>query len=313
MSFSSQIKTELSRSDINNKCCKLAQFTAIFSQNSKMIYRNNNSSKISNIEIISENAAVSKVTVRLLHQLFDIDDEINISNNPHFKNRHLYSIKIKDGIYRILNDTELLNLNGEIKYHLPKRLLKNKCCRMSYLRGLFLAKGSINNPNSDYHLEITLSNQDFAKGIKELLSKFDINGNIAIRKSNYVFYIKDSQAIISFLAIIGAYSTLLKWEDIRIVKELKNYANRVANCDSSNLSKTISAAFEQTENIKLIDNKLGMGTLSKGLKEIAEARLKYPDISILDLGRKFNPPLSKSAVNHRLIRINKLAKWVKTI
>jgi DNA-binding protein WhiA len=181
------------------------------------------------------------------------------------------------------------------------------CCKKSYLRGAFLAGGSISDPEKTYHLEIICHSAALARKINGLLVDFGLNGKIIKRKNNYVVYLKEGENIVDFLNIIGAHNALLKLENIRILKDMRNNVNRLVNCETANLGKTINASVRQVENIKYIRDNLGFSSLPKNLREIAELRLQYTDANLKELGEMLSPALGKSGVNHRLRRLDKIA------
>ena len=162
-------------------------------------------------------------------------------------------------------------------------LLTTPCCRKSFLRGAFLAGGSISRPASDYHLEMVTENQDFAKMIMKTMQGFSLPVKITDRKNDYIVYLKEGNGITSFLSVIGAHNALLEFENVRIVKEMRNNVNRVVNCETANLNKVVQAAVQQLESIRYIEKHLGLGKLPLTLRETAELRLNHPDASLNEL------------------------------
>src|SRR5699024_4371405 len=183
-------------------------------------------------------------------------------------------------------------------------------CRRAYLRGAFVARGSINNPEtSSYHLEIFNLDQDHNQVLRELLNVYDLRARELRRRNGYIVYLKEANKIADFLRITGANKALFKFEDTRIVRDMRNSVNRIVNCETANLNKTISASVRQVESIKLIENTVGLDTLPDRLLEIAKVRLAYPEVSLQELGKLIpSGELSKSGVNHRLKKIEEIAK-----
>ena len=179
------------------------------------------------------------------------------------------------------------------------------------VREAFIKTGFINNPNKDYHLEILFKTQDRAEEIRAILSKYYINSKIIIKNKSYMIYIKDGEEISKFLAFVGANTAMLKYEEIRVIKETKNNINRLVNCETANLNKTVNAAVMQIEDIKLIKKLKKFDDLPKGLKEIAQAREENPELTLEQLGLSLTIPIGKSGVNHRLKKLHEIAEELR--
>jgi hypothetical protein len=186
--------------------------------------------------------------------------------------------------------------------------LRSAGCKKAFLRGAFLAGGSISDPEKTYHLEITCHTKAVAGQVLSVLKGFGLNAKNICRKGNTVIYLKEGENIVDFLNITGAHTSLMEFENIRILKEMRNNVNRVVNCETANLDKIVNASVRQIENIKLVIEKAGLGSLPEGLRQVAETRLKYPDISFRELGEMLDPPLGESGVNHRLRKLDKIAE-----
>jgi DNA-binding protein WhiA len=190
-------------------------------------------------------------------------------------------------------------------------LIKTKCCRKAYLRGVFLGAGTISDPEKAYHLEIVCNSEVLGNDVRKLINSFGLNSKLTVRKKKYVVYIKEAEKIIDFLNILGAHGQLLELENIRIMKDLRNKTNRISNCDSANLDKMINASARQLENIKLIDETRGIASLPDKLYETAVLRLENPEASLAELAEMLNPPLKKSGINHRLKKIEEIADRIR--
>ena len=186
-------------------------------------------------------------------------------------------------------------------------LLKRSCCKRAYLRGSFLSSGSMSDPKKGYHLEFVCNSEIGAIQIQEILSDFDIEAKIVLRKKYYIVYIKEGEAIVNLLNVMEAHVSLMDFENLRIVKDVRNQVNRRVNCEAANIMKTVTAATRQREDIFYIKEHGGLEQLPRTLREIAGARLEYPDLSLKELGELFDPPIGKSGVNHRLRKINEIA------
>jgi DNA-binding protein WhiA len=230
----------------------------------------------------------------------------------HRSNNYLIYLKPQPKLNQMLNEAGILSDSLVLNYGIAKRLVRQSCCAASYLRGAFLGRGFVSDPRrGDYHFEITTDARQLARDLRDLMNHFQLGARLSEREKDYQVYLKDSDQIVRFLTLAGAFSSLLAWEDIRILKELRNQVNRLVNCDTANLSKTVEAAITQLENISIIDEEMGLSNLSKGLREVVFARRSFPQASIQELGESCQPTLSKSAVYHRLRRLNRLAESLK--
>ena len=176
------------------------------------------------------------------------------------------------------------------------------------IREAFIKSGSMNDPNKKYHLEIMFKTKKKAEEMQTLLNNFNINVKIIKREKDYMLYLKDGEEISEFLALIGANSSVIKFEEIRVLKETRNDINRLVNCETANLNKTINAAVKQIEDIKLIKKKRKFSNLPENLQEIAELRIANPDVSLIELGKMLSEPIGKSGVNHRLKKLSAIAE-----
>lgn len=199
-----------------------------------------------------------------------------------------------------------MSFSSETKDEL-KELKTDKNEKKDFLRRVFLLDGYIANPEKEYHLEILTDEKEMALIISELLGEFGINAKIIEKKYKFATYVKEAESIALFLNIIGAHKALFKFEDAKVIHEMNNQINRVVNCETANLSKIVNTAVRQVEAIKKIDNKMGLKNLPDNLKEIAELRLKNPEMSLADLGKLLKEPIGKSGVNHRLRKLEEIA------
>ena len=176
-----------------------------------------------------------------------------------------------------------------------------------YIREAFIKSGSMNAPNKKYHLQIMFKNNKKAEEMRKLLENFNINAKVIPKDKEYMLYLKDGEEISNFLALIGANNSVLRFEEERVIKETRNEINRIVNCETANLNKTINASVKQIEDIKLIKKMKKFNSLPDNLKEIAELRLENPDMPLSELGKQLSKPISKSGVNHRLKKISLIA------
>lgn len=179
------------------------------------------------------------------------------------------------------------------------------------IREAFIKSGSMNDPNKKYHLEITFKTKKKAEEMQQLLNNFNIHAKVIKREKEYMLYLKDGEEISQFLALIGANSSVIKFEEVRVIKETRNEINRIVNCETANLNKTINAAVKQIEDIKLIKRKHKFSALPESLQEIAELRIQNPDVSLVELGKLLKEPIGKSGVNHRFKKLSQIAEELK--
>jgi len=309
MSFSDQVKKEVIRKDNSNKCCHLAELAALIKVEGSLEIVNGNLA----LKLKSQSPAVARKIYKLLKERFNFWTEIIVRKKMYLDKGNYYIIKVppQEGIKELLMDCGLIDRSYVLSYKIKDEFINNDCCRKSYLRGLFLAAGSISDPESDYHLEIVVDYEEYAERLIELFAAFDIVINSRVRGEKHSLYLKNIEDILKVLSIIGAHSALLEVENLRVYKEIRNEVNRRVNCETANLNKTVEAAQEQLEAIELIDRFKGLEKLTPGLEEIAKLRRENPYSSMRELGDMLSPTLSKSGVNHRLRRIKKEAEQIK--
>lgn len=313
MSFSSKTKNELSRLPIEDRCCAVAELAAIVRMSGTIQIRG---MKKVNLKFVTENAAIARRIFTLLRILYKADVEVMVRRNKQLKKNNNYLIVVNNIkiTKQILENAGFLikeDSSYTINYKIPETLIQNRCCRRAYIRGAFLGGGSISNPEKTYHLEFVTNREEHGEDLSNIINSFNLNSKIVIRKENHVVYLKEGEQIADILNIIGAHQALLKFEDIRIFKDMRNNINRLVNCETANLGKTINASLRQVENIQYIDNRIGIEKLPKNLQEIALLRLKYREASLKELGKMLEPPVGKSGVNHRLRRIDEIAEDLK--
>ncbi len=308
MSFSLEIKRELSRIEETNNCCKKSELAGLIRAGiSLRTYQGR-----PRLLFVTENASLSRHIYSRVKEIYKNSPDVFILKTRRFRTHSVYQLEFTnqmgDEIPDILSEMGIiLQGDGEkLKYNTIS--LENRCCKRTYLRGGFLATGSISDPDRSYHLEITFPNSLLADEYINYLKEFGVESRQIVRKGHYLVYLKEGQEIVDFLNIIGAHTALMKLENIRIVKDMRNQVNRMVNCETANLEKTVNAALRQVENIKFIADTRGLESLPEGLREIAALRLENPDVSLLELGQMLNPTLSKSGVNHRLKKIDIIAE-----
>lgn len=305
MAFSTLIKNELSRLWPDRKCCQMAELSAILHFDGT--FHIQRKSKYS-LHASTENAAVARKTLRLLSSLFDLRSDLIIRRQILKKvNDYVVYIWPQPSFSQALKELGILNQQGVIQYGITPKLVERDCCGASYLRGAFLGGGFVSNPKGEYHFELATGSSQLVEDLSELLKRFGLPAKVSQRQKIWAAYLKGADEILQFLALVGAYSAILKWEDIRILKEIRGQVNRLVNCDTANLNKAIEAALAQLSDITLIEEEVGLSRLPSSLRVVAEARVEAPYVSIKELGELCDPPLSKSAVYHRVRRLRRVA------
>ncbi len=309
MSFSSETKKELSKLVPEKKCCTLAEIAGFARMNGSIHLMGGG--KI-NVSLTSEDPSIARHFKQMIQSYFDTTTSLDITQGNAFRKGKAYRITMDDASIggQMLREIGLMTVqegNNVLVEGIPQEVVRKKCCKKAYLRGLFMASGSVNHPEKGYHLEIVCKNEYIGADVKKLMGYFGLNAKVTARKESFIVYIKESDHIVDFMNIIGAHNQLFEFENVRIIKEMRNKTNRIVNCENANLDKSVNAAGRHVEDIKLIDEKIGIRNLPERLQEIAEARLKHPDVSLKELAAMMEPPVSKSGANHRLARIAELA------
>ncbi|MDT3698879.1 MAG: DNA-binding protein WhiA [Thermincola sp.] len=310
MSYSIDTKNELARIVAAKTCCQLAELAAIVKMDG--IMQLSGKHEIS-LNIMTENAAVARKVFTYLKNLFGVPTDIMMTKKNRLKKNNVYLVRMSPQaeVINVLGSIGMIDEQGGLPGLIKPELLKKDCCRRAYLRGVFLGGGSVSDPEGDYHLEILVNDENFSRFLCRLLKRYSLTARINERKNWDVVYLKGGEDIIKLLNLMGAHQALLSFENIRIYKDVRNQVNRLVNCETANLNKTVNAAVQQIEDIKLLDEAVGLAKLPLPLRSVAEIRLKYPDISLKELGEKLDPPIGKSGVNHRIRRLQKMADKIK--
>lgn len=312
MSFSSKVKGEICRYTDLTKEEAISQLSAIMKVSGTIGFSGSGMS----FKIATENATSARLIFTLLKEHFNIHSKLMVKKSNSLKKNNLYMVLITEemGVKELLVETGILVIQDGITgldYGIDKHMVNTEETSRAYIRGAFLGGGSVSNPEKTYHLEFVTHSLEYATELSKVINSFKLNSKVIQRKNSYIVYIKEGEQIVDLLNIIGAHTALLELENIRIMKEMRNNVNRLVNCETANLSKTVNAAVRQVESIKLIQREIGLARLPKNLREIAELRLNYPDESLKELGQMLNPPIGKSGINHRLRKIEKIAEELR--
>ncbi|WP_215509341.1 DNA-binding protein WhiA [Limosilactobacillus fermentum] len=303
MSYASEVKKELTGITVHEKNAR-AELMALIRMNGSIGLANH--AMILNVQ--TESPAIARRIYSLIKQLYKVESDILVRKKMKLKKNNTYVVRLRHHVQEILGDLAILD-GFQIKERVPLDLLTDDLMIRSYLRGAFLAGGSVNNPEtSRYHLEIYSLYEEHNEMIAEMINRYDLNARTTNRRSGYIVYLKEAERIANFLQLIGATTSMLEFENIRIVRDMRNSVNRLVNCENANMDKVANAANRQVENIMLIEATVGLSSLPEKLRAIAETRLAHQEVSLKELGTLVpGGPISKSGVNHRLRKLNAYA------
>ena len=308
MSFASDVKNELVRMDEESACCEQSELAALLWMGGVVSFGGRGNL---GIKFVTENAAVARKVLRALKKEGIVDTEVKVTRALRLKKNNSYEIRALPSptVGHFLERMEIMRegVLSESPANPPRRA----CCRKAWLRGAFLGGGSINRPEVEYHLELVTQNEGFAKNMVHVLKAFGLTAGMTTRKQDFVVYLKEGDAITSFLVIVGAHEALLEFENVRIVKGMRNQVNRLVNCETANLAKTVNAAVRQIEGIRWIIRRRGLESLSRPLREVAELRLDNPEATLQELVELFDGQISRSGMSHRLRALEQMAEELK--
>lgn len=282
MSFSSEVKDELANHLGKSRHCQLAELSALIAFECRVHSAD------------SENESLKEKYQLLIHKLFEANGEFGVGD----ERKILEAVKMWDEEKNRPHPTDTVN----------GILLQQSCCKRAFLRGAFLAAGSMSDPNKAYHFEIVCRTEAQANQLRDVINSFGMDAKIVARKKYQVVYLKEGSQIVDILNIMEAHVALMNLENVRILKEMRNSVNRKVNCETANISKTVNAAVQQLRDIEYIRETAGLDSLPENLKAVALLRLEYPDAPLKELGTYLNPPVGKSGVNHRLRKISEIAE-----
>lgn len=308
MTFTEEVKSECSRLEIDNACCAKAEIAAFLRLNGSLEIGGQGRLGVS---ITTENPATARRAFRLLKSAAGLETQVFIRRKTRLKKNNTYMISIKPNHQTLffLAELGMMRQDKSIVAGIAPHLVERECCQRAYLRGCFLASGAVSDPKKGrYHCEILAHDEIHAEDLVKLCVRQDLSFKYIERKTGFVCYLKDSQQITAFLTVIGAHSAALQYESARVFRDMRNRVNRLVNSETANLNKTLTASWRQIRNIKLIEESIGLSSLPKKLREVAEARLKHPELSLKELSEVMGGTLSKSAINHRLRKIERMAR-----
>ena len=304
MSYAAEVKKELTGLIVHGGNAK-AELSALMRMNGVSTLGLDQS-----IRVQTENAAIARRIYTLLKQSYDnVEVEVTVSDHNHLSRHKSYGVLLKSQIDDVLNDlgVDPFGLHPEI----PSRLLNQVDKKRSFLRGAFLATGSVNSPEkANYHLEIYTTHEELGEQLLIMMSGFDLPAKMTDRGNGFIVYLKRAEKIVDFLQTIGATQSMLRFEDIRMMRDMRNSVNRLVNAETANMQKTAIDANKQVSQIQTIAKQIGgLDFLPQKLREVAQARLDNPDESLAELGEMLE--ISKSGVNHRMRKLKQLAEMIE--
>ena len=307
-SFAAMTKKELTQLE-SEGCCAKAELAALIRMNGTLSFSN----KHLVLDISTENAAIARRIYTLIKKTYPTHVELLVRKKMRLKKNNVYLVRISQEAQKLLKELGIMEEGFKFIRYISDEIINEDCCKRAYLRGAFLAGGSINHPEtSSYHLEVFSLYEEHNAALCELINTYGLNAKVLERKKGFIIYIKEGERITEFLNIIGAHQALLFFEDVRIMKDMRNSVNRLVNCETANLNKTVGAALRQVENIRFIEKEVGLHILPEKLREIAELRIKHQDVTLKELGEMVvSGKVSKSGVNHRLRKIDEFANKLR--
>lgn len=297
MSFSSDVKAELARQCSKSRHCQLAELAGMLELEGTFLESGAADQKGHVLALTSDNELLAEKFHTLIDKAFGFHAAEGLTAAQ------------SEEILRALHWNAVADREAMLETQRADGLLVQRtCCKRAFIRGAFMAAGSISDPNKSYHFEIVCRTQEQAGQLQKLIDSFDADAKIVERKERYVLYLKEGSQIVDMLNIMEAYVALMQLENVRILKEMRNSVNRKVNCETANIHKTVNAAVKQMEDIKKIQEVIGFDNIPVTLAEIAQARLDHPEATLKELGTYLDPPVGKSGVNHRLHKLAEMAE-----
>lgn len=304
MSFTAEVKDELAR--VGGSCseCDVAELAALVRVCGALSFHG---SGAYSIRVSTETGAVARTVIRLAHEVFDLDTSLTVRrSNLHKSRNYLIEIPEQKGLEQALIRMGVLVLGRGLSSGIAARVVARPCCRAAYLRGAFMAGGFIADPRGDFHLEIAVTGDEFADDLLELLDDEGITARVNRRRGSYAIYLKSFDDIAALLGVVGAERTARAVKNIRVMKSVKNDVNRRVNAELANQARSTGASADQLALIDRVEREIGFDALPPALMQFCVARREHPELSLRDLGAQMMPPLSKSALYHRVLRLEKL-------
>lgn len=305
MSFNTDVKEELARVESMCSHCDRALLAALIRIEGTLFISGQGRYRL---EIVTDAPSVARLAWKLLHETYQLRTELTTRRSVlHKTPNYLIDVPAQDGLTEALHDMGVLGESGLLLGVAPE-LVAKQCCAAAYLRGAFLGSGFVSDPRGDFHFEITVESREMADDLVRIMDDKRIRARVAQRRSSYVVYIKSGESILEFLAFVGAHQSALAMENARVVKSVRNDVNRQTNAEIANQKKAATASVDQIYAMRAVLEAYGVDKLPPALRDIIRLRVAHPDATLKELGEQADPPLSKSAVYHRIRRIEEMAK-----
>ena len=314
MSFASNARAEMARELCVERCCARAELAAALLASGAVSYRFGGAFRYG-LSVTTAEAAVVRHYFQLLKRHFGVAAQIRTLRGGSLRSTTRYQLLIPDeAADMLLRESGVYDPDEPFGLRVapPEALVDYACCKKSFLKSAFMLGGGIANPERGYHLEIAASSEEFADFVIKILNYFEIHAKKTCRKSKFVVYLKRSDDVCDALTLMGAPQAMLALQGVRVKKNVSNRVNRQLNCDGSNINRAMETALRQIEDIRVIEDQLGLDKLPAPLREIAEARLANAEASLTSLGELLVPPLGKSGVNARLRRLREIADALRS-
>lgn len=306
MSFTAQVKDELSRVEAVCSHCDKAVLAALVRIEGTLFVSGKNRYRV---EVATDAPSVARQVIKLLHELYKLKTNLTVRRSVlHKTPNYLIECPAQPHLAAALMDMGVLSDEGGLELGISEQLVAKDCCAAAYLRGAFLGSGFVSDPRGDFHFEVIVETRDLADGIVELMARRGINARVMQRRNSYMVYLKSGSTILEFLALVGAHQSALSMENARVIKSVRNDVNRQTNAEIANQAKTSRASMDQLYAIRLVLEAYGMEELPPALQDFIKLRVHNPDATLKELGELATPPLSKSAVYHRVRRIEQMAR-----
>lgn len=304
MSFAEEVKNEAAHIPVEDAACRTAELAALLCMGGSLLP---GSDGCAGLEFSTSNNAVARKALSMWRHSFSIRPEVLVRRGRRLRKKNYYILRIPPAVESTAALRSLTLFPAEEVFQGLE--LRRDDCRRSFLRGAFMGGGSVNQPQGDYHLELMTGNKEFARLLLKLMHHFHLSAKMTDRKGDYLVYVKEGNGVSSFLQQIGAVQAYLKFESVRVVKDMRNNVNRVVNCETANLQKTVNAAVRQTADIERIRDSGRYHLLSPRLQEAAELRLAHPEATMGEIAALSG--ITKSGLSHRFKKIATIAKEIE--
>ncbi len=308
MSFTEQVKNEVARIIPERGCCLRAELAALARVSGSLQIGHHPGTLL----LATPKAVIARTIFKLTKRLgWQATVTLRHYTRPRCYHVFVVELPVQQGNLSVLRELGLVDRKNRIKERLDTRILDRACCRRVFLRGCFMGSGFISNPDHSYQLEFNLNTGEAAREVNTTLLRFGLAPGLREHNGKYVVYLKEADQIGEFLRVIGAVQGVLGYENSRILKDMRNRVNRLVNCETANMKKTVDTGLKQVEMIKEIEERVGLASLPPRLRELAELRLRYPEASLTELGRLLGKPVGKSGVNHRMRELRRIAEQIR--